>query len=272
MLGAAFSLPGGKIDAREAGGSMRISRRFAIAVQYVLDQWVPPVVRDSRWFMHLPMRFVLRGGARDFMTFKDWVFTSSDEEFGELYERTAGAHLQRETDLNAACTEEILRLVENRNVLEVGCGRGFLAGRLAAKNEVTASDIIVSEALRAKFPRVTFEQANIEHLPYADDSFDVVVSTHTLEHVKNLDAAARELRRVAKETLVLVVPRERPYKYTFSLHTHFFPYKWSLQAAFGDPPGTTIRNLGGDWLYHQNLHLPTGEPATRQDAAVEPDA
>ncbi|HET9138836.1 class I SAM-dependent methyltransferase [Actinophytocola sp.] len=223
-------------------------------MQYVLDQLVPPIVRDSRWFMYLPMRFVLKNRVGDFMTFKEWVFTSSDRQFGALYERTADvSQLQGETDLNTECLNEILRLVQNKNVLDVGCGRGLLAERLSASNKVTACDVVIDDDVRARFPAVTFERANIECLPYGDDSFDVVVSTHTLEHVKNLSAAVSELRRVAKEAVVIVVPKQRPYKYTFSLHTQFFPYEWSLEAAFGRGAGVSIKNLGGDWLYHQDL-------------------
>ncbi len=234
---------------------MRVSRKFSIAVQYVLDQLVPPIIRDSKWFMYLPMKFVLKDGAHDFMDFKNWVFKKSDKEFGELYERTAHVQeLQGETDLNDACLKEILRLVKGKNVLEVGCGRGFLADKLSAENKVTACDIMVSDALKKKYPKVTFKSANIENLPFKDNSYDVVVSTHTLEHVKHVDISVKELRRVAKEQLIIVVPKQRPYKYTFSLHTQFFPYDWSLQSAFGYVEGSTdIKNLDGDWLYHQDL-------------------
>lgn len=232
---------------------MKVSRNFSVKVQYVLDQLVPPIMRDSKWFMYLPMKAVLKDATHDFMDFKNWVFARSNTEFGALYERTGHVQeLQGETDLNEPCLDEIMHLLEGRKVLEVGCGRGFLAGKLAQQNDVTACDIVVSKKTVKKYPGVKFEEANIEALPYKDNSFDVVVCTHTLEHVRNLGLAVDELRRVAKNELVIVVPKQRPYKYTFSLHTQFFPYEWSLQAAFGfDPKTTTIKNLGGDWVYHQ---------------------
>jgi hypothetical protein len=50
--------------------------------------------------------------------------------------------------------------------------------------------------------------------------------------------------------VITVVPRQRPDKYTFSLHTQFFPYRWSLENAFGYKEGaTSIKRPGGDWLY-----------------------
>ena len=233
---------------------MRVTRKFSVRMLFVLDQLVPPIIRDSKWFMVLPMRLVLKDAAPDFMTFKQWFYGATPAEIGDLYRRTAHVQeLQGETDLNEACTEEILANLQGKKVLEVGCGRGYLAGKLAARNKVTGVDIIVGDKTREKYPEVTFVEAAIEKLPFKDNSFDVVVTTHTLEHVQNLPAALAELRRVAKKELVIVVPRQRPYKYTFSLHTQFFPYEWSLQSAFGIDKKTVIKNLDHDWYYHQKL-------------------
>lgn len=216
-----------------------------------MDQWVPPRLRDSKWFMYLPMKLVLKDTVEDFMTFKNSVFTMSPKQFSDLYKRTAHVQeLQGETDLNQACTEEILKTIKNKKVLEVGCGRGYLAEKLAAKNKVTACDIVLPDKLKDKKGVVKYLEANIELLPFKDNAFEYVVTTHTMEHVQHLSVALAELRRVAKTGLVIVVPRQRPYKYTFSLHTQFFPYAWSLQAAFESPKGAIIKDLG-DWFYHE---------------------
>lgn len=232
---------------------MKVSRNFSVHVQYVLDQWVPPRIRDSKWFMYLPMRLVLKNSAEDFMTFKNTVFSMNKEQFSKLYERTGDVQeLQGETDLNEACIKEILKAVKKRKVLEVGCGRGYLAKRLAEKNKVTACDIVIPEKLKKAKDSVKYLEANIEALPFKDNSFEYVVSTHTLEHVQNLPKSVSELRRVASKGLVIVVPKQRPYKYTFSLHTQFFPYKWSLENSFGTNKNTTIKDLG-DWYYFENI-------------------
>jgi ubiquinone/menaquinone biosynthesis C-methylase UbiE len=236
---------------------VKVPRELSLVVQYILDQWVPPRIRDSKWFMYLLMRLVLKDATRDFMTFKDSVFESSDEEFRLLYRRTGHVQeLQGETDLNRRCASALREMIAGRNVLEVGCGRGYLAGLLSADNQVTACDIVVSAKARVNHPRVKFVQGSIEKLPFGDRTFDVVVSTHTLEHVRNLGQAVAELRRVARDEVIVVVPRQRPYKYTFSLHTQFFPYEWSLHAALGHRQGATITRLG-DWLYREPI---AGQP------------
>jgi ubiquinone/menaquinone biosynthesis C-methylase UbiE len=113
--------------------------------------------------------------------------------------------------------------------------------------DVTASDIVLSDAALA-VPGIEVRAASAEELPWPDDAFDVVVTTHTLEHVQDLPAALSELRRVAKDDLVVVVPKERPYRYSFNPHLHFFPYPWSWQAVAGAVPGARLEDLG-DWFY-----------------------
>ena len=233
---------------------MKVPRKFSVAVQYILDEIVPPILRDSKWFMYLPMRVVLKDAAPDFMEFKNEVFGYSSKQFGSLYDRTGHVQeLQGETDLNKPCTDEILRTISGKNVLEVGCGRGYLAGLVSeAGHEITGCDIVISKKTSEKYPAVKFVEGNIEKLPFKDNSFDTVISTHTLEHVQNLPQAISELRRVAKKELIIVVPRQRPYKYTFSLHTQFFPYEWSIQNAFGYRKNAKIKKLG-DWFYYEKI-------------------
>ncbi len=204
--------------------------------------------------MHLPMKLLFKNSAHDYMTFKDNVFGYSPEEFNGLYQRTSDTQeLQGETDLNESCTQEILQTISGKKVLEVGCGRGYLANLIEnAGHDITGCDIIITPKIKKKFPKIKFVQGNIEKLPFADNSFDTVITTHTLEHVQNLRVAVDELRRVAKNELIIVVPRQRPYKYTFSLHTQFFPYEWSLQSGFGYRKGSKIKRLG-DWFYHEKI-------------------
>ncbi len=232
---------------------LRVSREFSLAVQYVLDQWLPPRLRDSRWLMWLPMKLLFRGHATTIMDFKKRAFAMSQEEFAEVYRSTADVgELQGETDLNPRCTEAILTSLAGSTALEVGAGRGYLANLMSESMSVTASDIVVNEQLRKRFGHIEFVEANIEQLPFPDASFDTVVCTHTLEHVQRLGLAIAELRRVTRRRLIIVVPKQRPYWYSFSLHINFFPYDWSLQAQLGYREGAVIRDLG-DWFYVEDV-------------------
>lgn len=203
------------------------------------------------------MRIVIGRKARHYLDFKNQAFALSDPEFADVYCRVSEASpLQGETDLNKRCTEKILASLRGRTVLEAGCGRGYLAGRMARTHEVTATDIVLDQSAVARYPDVDFVAANVEDLPFPDKSFDTVVCTHTLEHVQNLQQAIGELRRVARERVIIVVPKQRPYKYGFNLHIHFFPYAWSLQGHLGHRENAVICNLG-DWYYQEDVEAVT---------------
>ena len=225
-----------------------LSRELSLKIRNVLDDWLPPAVRDSPIVM-VPLLYAVFGRKyREFADFKAGGFALTPEEFADAYRRTAGLDVQGETDLNDRCVDAVLAGIKGGSVLEVGCGRGFLARKLVeVADQVTACDIVLASGSTGS-ERLQFLEASAEGLPFADNFFDVVVCTHTLEHVQRLDIALAELRRVARQRVIIVVPKERPYRFSFNLHLHFFPHAWSWQAVAGVVEGAVLIDLG-DWFY-----------------------
>jgi ubiquinone/menaquinone biosynthesis C-methylase UbiE len=147
----------------------------------------------------------------------------------------------------------VLRAVRGKSVLDVACGLGYVCEHLAPDHDVVGCDVAVSAGRRGTHPNVRWCDGNVEELPFRDGAFDTVVSTHTLEHVQHFGAALDELRRVARERVVVVVPHQRPYHATFNPHIHFFPYKFSLLAWTGTDHPHTLDLVGGDWLYVEDV-------------------
>jgi ubiquinone/menaquinone biosynthesis C-methylase UbiE len=85
-------------------------------------------------------------------------------------------------------------------VLEVGCGTGAMAERINALPGVTLVAVDHSE----RFVELTAargvdaRQADICYLPFEDDTFDVVYAGWMLYHVRDLDRALAEVRRVLR--------------------------------------------------------------------------
>ena len=217
-------------------------RRVTYVVRRVLDDFLPPVVREwrplNRW---LVSRF--HGPAFD-LDFKERAFTMSPQQFAAAYAALeSGGSRYRDTDTTPAQIEAIVSDARGR-VLEVGCGNGAIAERLrAAGCEVVAVDVTLGSA-RATRSRAdcTVALAGLPDLPFRDRAFDTVVCAHTLEHVPDLYSAVRELRRVAARALV-VVPRQRYYRYTVDYHLHFFPSAAPLEHLVGGH----ARQIDGDW-------------------------
>ncbi len=211
---------------------MALNRGVTNRVNWVLDNCLPPVVRDAPALMRPLMRMVLGPLYNDYVRFKEQAAGMSAAEYRAVYRRLHETFLARETDLSPACVEAIRRETIGPAVLDAGCGRGYLSRVLAGDGlRVTATDIAPA-AGAGKYFAVA---ADIESLPFAARSFDTVISTHTLEHVLNAGVALAELRRLARRRLILVVPRQRPYRFTFDLHLNYFPYAWSLRNFLGNP-------------------------------------
>jgi SAM-dependent methyltransferase len=88
------------------------------------------------------------------------------------------------------------------SLLEIGTGAGGIAHYFAThpqlRCEVSAVDVVDNRQVTEGY---TFQQVQGVELPYADASFDVVISNHVIEHVGDAAAQARhlaEIRRVLK--------------------------------------------------------------------------
>lgn len=101
---------------------------------------------------------------------------------------------------------ERTRLLMPGTVLEVACGTGVvtraLAKTLPADAEITATDLngaMVAHAQSLGAHReVTWREADVMSLPFADDSFDVVVCQFAVMFFPDRVAAYREVRRVLR--------------------------------------------------------------------------
>src|SRR5262245_1114022 len=75
--------------------------------------------------------------------------------------------------------------LQGRSVLEIGCGRGGFADWLSRSGaSVTACDYsskAIEVAMREFGARgITWQEADIQRLPFANESFDVVISCETI--------------------------------------------------------------------------------------------
>lgn len=236
---------------------MNISRNFANVVRFIIDELVPPILRDRKWFMWLPFKLIFGSKSDEFFNFKEQFHTLSDAEISDIYEKTADVHISRDTDLNQASINKIKSSIKGRTVLDAGCGRGFLTNLLHHKYDVVGVDFVKSGRFEEVSPGVKFVEAPLTELPFEDDGFDTVICSHTLEHVKNITKAISELRRVAKKNLIIVVPKQRPYRYTFDLHVHFFPYLHdflNLVSTSDKFPQQIAEEIDGDIYYQEFLN------------------
>lgn len=223
-------------------------------IRFVLEELLPPIVRDTAlfrfaaslaWGKHIAALAEFRKSA-PFLT---------EAQYSELYRTHPRVH--EDTDNSRACLDRIATDALGSSVCDVGCGTGALLRHVrdhsghAFKSLVGVDIVPPADTIG---PGIEFVPGWVERLPFPDNSFDTVICTHVIEHILDYRNAIAELRRVARRRLIIVVPRERESLYTFNPHFNFFPYSHSfLRAMIPVPDGYVCEDVGRDIYYREDV-------------------
>lgn len=131
-----------------------------------------------------------------------------------FWDRNAGRY-DRFMRKDRAAYEKIYELirpvVKDKTVLELATGTGLIAKhivKVAAHIEATdASPEMITEAKRGNYSaKLRFSVQDMFSLPYAGNSFDVVIVSNALHIVPQPEKSLREIKRVLKDDGVLIAP------------------------------------------------------------------
>jgi ubiquinone/menaquinone biosynthesis C-methylase UbiE len=130
------------------------------------------------------------------------LFDSKADTYDNWYATPLGAYAD---ELENALIFRHAGSVRGKTVLDAGCGTGVYSIRLSEVGaDVTAVDVsekMLDTAHRKAEQRnqyVWFENADMQHLPYEDHTFDLVVSITSLEFAADPLEALTELARVLR--------------------------------------------------------------------------
>jgi ubiquinone/menaquinone biosynthesis C-methylase UbiE len=152
---------------------------------------------------------------------------TASEGYARRFSGRAGAYLlaQQEAAVCAALGEW-----RGGTVLDVGGGHAQLVPlfeRLASEVVVLGSDPSSLERVRRDHPRCATVTGDLLRLPFADRSFDLVVSVRLVPHVERWGKLIAELCRVARHTVIIDYPRASGFN---ALTPLFFPLKKQLEG------------------------------------------
>lgn len=156
-------------------------------------------------------------------------------------------------------TEEMARDSENRSraasmipdgscVLDLACGRAANCVWLLDRVQYFGCDISQKGLSHAQRPDLRLACADAECLPFADRSFDAVLSTYALEHSANPVQMLSEMVRVVRPggRIVLLGPTwDFPFWYPNSLLTRARNPLWRLRYTLWRMWGQSCAMLGG---------------------------
>lgn len=166
-----------------------------------------------------------------------------------FWDKNAGRY-DRFMRKDAAAYERLYRLlrpvVRQKTALELATGTGLIAKhivRYADHIEATdASQKMIEQAKQSvKSAKLYFSVQDMFHLPYADQSFDVVIVVNALHIVPEPEKALSEIRRVLKDDGVLVAPT-----FTHADNAFFGKVKAFFMKLAGFP-------LHSKWTSHEYL-------------------
>jgi len=134
---------------------------------------------------------------------KIYTFTLLSKERANYYQKLA-----RDEEWNS-----IESYIINGNFLDVGCGSGYSMQKAQKKLNCTVFGIDpdpYSHGVGRFGSNFLISVDNIkpgiaENIPYSDDFFDTVYSSHVLEHVGDIQKSLQEMKRVVKKDGVIII-------------------------------------------------------------------
>lgn len=131
--------------------------------------------------------------------------------YNEFYEKHDEAWRMLGASFKAQHIVDVCKGREFKKVLEVGAGDGSILKHLADIDfapvyyAVEISDSGVEHILARKIKDVASVQLFDGYkLPFPDDSFDLIILSHVLEHVEHERLLLREIKRVARHAVIEV--------------------------------------------------------------------
>jgi len=117
-------------------------------------------------------------------------------------------HLRRFNEVTKLLTF-LGKISKGDHIIDIGCGRGIYQKALR-KSIYLGCDLNGQNLKRAvKAPNAEYVCADANHLPFIDNSFDIVLCSEVLEHLDSPLKTVKELARASKKVIVLTFPDER---------------------------------------------------------------
>ena len=137
-------------------------------------------------------------------------------------------------------------------LLEIGSGMGHLVGQLEDSFETDGIDLNhwAVEQSKAVVEKTDLQTASAEELPFEDNSFDIVIIKHIVEHLPNPEKAIAEIGRITIPGGVLILA-------TPNLDSLLKPWKGEKWIGYQDPTHISLHPPASwlNWIQESGFSL-----------------
>ena len=157
---------------------------------------------------------------------RKWFNTFTTRQFGNpsgLFGRFIGNGMAKRNIYHAQWTVSLLDIQPQQRVLEIGFGpgvstqivaekasQGFVAGIDHSQTMIQAASQRNAKAIQTG--RMELKQGEVGSLPYPDESFDIVLSLHSIYFWQNPVECLREIKRVLRpdgKLAITIQPKDK---------------------------------------------------------------
>ena len=212
-----------------------LSKNITAKINRVIELFIPPVFADRKIIA----------------SFFNYIQGRGFKYYDVTKDPAAYPRGKRDSDYTAAQREAVLKLILGKSVLDIGCGRACFIKLLARRRfECVGVD---PNSVPFKTENLQILQGVVEEYRFPPQSFDTVLSFKTLEHIPDARAELSHWRTLAKQRLILLLPRQRYRRYVYDGHINFYPDEFQLRIQLGLSDKTVIQKVSGEWLVYEDL-------------------
>lgn len=109
--------------------------------------------------------------------------------------------------------EQAKKIIKNlpfNQCLDVGCASGYMISEIAAEypNATFFGVDVYNKAIKyakIKYPHIKFHLAPAEKMSFKNNSFDLIISYETIEHVEDPEGFLKEVKRILKKDGIFIL-------------------------------------------------------------------
>jgi len=119
---------------------------------------------------------------------------------------------------------------EGLSIIDLGCGNGRFLWKLKRKNRKNLYGVDISSLAIEMLSvyGIKGEVGNLENFDYFKKKFDIVILSHTLEHITNDEDLIKNIARITKKFAIVIVPNNWVLRVDEKTHMRIYSFEGFL--------------------------------------------